>query len=247
MIRDPKTKSMMSPKSQPGYYPGFSTLEQKTSWDPSTAKIIEHRLNHEDTLQFFMPHEGKILQAVLDRVMPQDDRDERHRIPLLKVIDERLHLKKFAGFINEGTAEEDLAHQMGVQGIESLAIAQFGKSFPELSVVDQESILISIKDGKPGPEWNFGPKLSPQHYWGLLIQDAVSAYYAHPFAWDEIGFGGPAYPRGYTRLTKGLPEPWEKDEVRYEWSAPEDSRSDSYEINKELFSGKRGHSQTGSQ
>ena len=34
-----------------------------------------------------------------------------------------------------------------------------------------------------------------ERFWELLVQDCVQAYYAHPWAWDEIGFGGPAYPR----------------------------------------------------
>ena len=54
----------------------------------------------------------------------------------------------------------------------------------------------------------------------LLVQDCVEGYYAHPWAWDEIGFGGPAYPRGYMRLEHGKPEPWEVEEQRYEWSGP---------------------------
>ena len=45
---------------------------------------------------------------------------------------------------------------------------------------------------------------------------------------NEIGFGGPAYPRGYMRLENGAREPWEVDEVRYEWAAPEGSLSDDY-------------------
>ena len=32
-------------------------------------------------------------------------------------------------------------------------------------------------------------------------------------AWDEIGFGGPAYPRGYLALNHGAPDPWEPREV----------------------------------
>jgi hypothetical protein len=28
----------------------------------------------------------------------------------------------------------------------------------------------------------------------------LSAFYSHPWAWNEIGFGGPAYPRGFMRL-----------------------------------------------
>ena len=59
---------------------------------------------------------------------------------------------------------------------------------------------------------------------------AAEAYYSHPYAWDEIGFGGPAYPRAYMRLEHGEPEPWEVNEQRYAWLAPEDSVSDVSEL-----------------
>ena len=48
----------------------------------------------------------------------------------------------------------------------------------------------------------------------IAVRQITGVYYAHPFAWDEIGFGGPAYPRGYTALNFGAPEPWESREVR---------------------------------
>ncbi len=67
-----------------------------------------------------------------------------------------------------------------------------------------------------------------ERFWMLLVQDCVEAYYSHPFAWDEIGFGGPAYPRGYMRLERGEAEPWEVEEQRYEWTAPETSVSDRF-------------------
>jgi hypothetical protein len=63
----------------------------------------------------------------------------------------------------------------------------------------------------------------------MLVQDCIEVYYAHPWAWDEIGFGGPAYPRAYIRLENGSPEPWESDEQRYDWSAPAESVSDIHE------------------
>jgi hypothetical protein len=37
----------------------------------------------------------------------------------------------------------------------------------------------------------------------------LSAFYSHPWAWNEIGFGGPAYPRGYARFGPGQRESWE--------------------------------------
>ncbi len=39
----------------------------------------------------------------------------------------------------------------------------------------------------------------------------------------------PAYPRAYTRLERGEPEPWEVEEKRYEWVAPEGAVSDEVE------------------
>jgi len=63
-----------------------------------------------------------------------------------------------------------------------------------------------------------------------IIQDMVDAYYAHPYAWDEFGYGGPAYPHGYMRLEGGQPEPWEVNEQRYEWKAPPSALSDVHRL-----------------
>ena len=42
---------------------------------------------------------------------------------------------------------------------------------------------------------------------------ACTAFYSHPWAWNEIGFGGPAYPRGYKNIGLDRREPWEGPEV----------------------------------
>ena len=47
-----------------------------------------------------------------------------------------------------------------------------------------------------------------------LLHDIVSAYYAHPTAWNEIGFGGPASPRGYVRMDFDRRDPWEAAEAK---------------------------------
>ncbi len=47
--------------------------------------------------------------------------------------------------------------------------------------------------------------------WSVCMRMILAAFYSHPWAWNEIGFGGPAYPRGYMRLgpTSTL-EPFER-------------------------------------
>jgi hypothetical protein len=46
-----------------------------------------------------------------------------------------------------------------------------------------------------------------------MAGDIVLAYYAHPTAWSEIGWGGPASPRGYVRLDFNERDPWEAAEA----------------------------------
>jgi len=51
--------------------------------------------------------------------------------------------------------------------------------------------------------------------WSVVMRYVVQAFYAHPWAWNEIGFGGPAYPRGYAAFGSphlGEEEPWEARE-----------------------------------
>jgi hypothetical protein len=40
----------------------------------------------------------------------------------------------------------------------------------------------------------------------LALQQILGLCYAQPITSDEIGFGGPAYPRGYCALNHGAPE-----------------------------------------
>jgi hypothetical protein len=46
-----------------------------------------------------------------------------------------------------------------------------------------------------------------------VLSDVVSAYYSHPTAWNEIGWGGPASPRGYVRMDFNRRDAWEAAEA----------------------------------
>jgi hypothetical protein len=53
-----------------------------------------------------------------------------------------------------------------------------------------------------------------EHVWSLWTRYACTAFYSHPWAWDEIGFAGPAYPRGYKNLGIDALEPFEVRDAR---------------------------------
>jgi hypothetical protein len=226
---DPGTGKARKQMEQPGYFPGFQTLSQKKFWDATTRRVVEDRVGNIPPIRFFTEGELPIITAVCERIMPQDDRLPQRRIPVLNSIDERLWKNEISGYRFEDMPEDRQAYRLGIQAIDLTARAEFEKSFSDLSALEQDTVLKSIHDGEKLAAHHIWDQMSIDRFWHLLVQDCVSAYYAHPWAWDEIGFGGPAYPRAYTRLEGGMPEPWEVDEQRYEWEGPKSSLSDAYE------------------
>jgi hypothetical protein len=214
-------------REQPGYYPGFSTLSQQGYWDAATRRKVLERVHEVPPIRFFTPEEARLMEAIAAHVLPQDDRLPARRIPIVPRIDERLHKGRTAGYRFAKMPPDGDAYRLGFQAIEQMAQKSHARAFLELGWGEQDALLKTIHDAKPkegaAEIWQ---KMPIHRYWALVVQDCVEAYYSHPWAWDEIGFGGPAYPRAYMRLEHGEPEPWEVEEQRYAWEAPPDAVSD---------------------
>jgi hypothetical protein len=226
---DATTGQPRPPMKQPGYYSGFHTLSQRNFWDAATREEVEKRVHKVPEIRFFTAEQLALMTAVCARILPQDDRLPESQIPIVHYIDERLFKNEISGYRYEDMPPDREAHRLGLQAIDETAQAIHGERFVHLDPLKQDFILKSIHDGKKLAAHEIWAQMSIDRYWHLLVQDCVAAYYSHPYAWDEVGFGGPAYPRAYTRLEGGLPEPWEVDEQRYEWEAPATSISDRYE------------------
>ena len=224
-VTDGTTGMPLPQRDQPGYYPGFSTVGQNKYWDATTRRVILERMTKQTEIRFFSPEEARTLSAVLDRILPQDDRTPERRIPILPGIDERLFVNRIEGYRFEDMPSDQEAYRIGARAFERMAQELHGRTFDELSTMQQEEILKSIHDAEPKAAEDEWKKMNIERFWALLVSDACSQYYAHPWSWDEIGFGGPAYPRGYMRIERGDPEPWEVDEQRYDWAAPKDTLS----------------------
>ena len=226
---DPADGEPLKPKAQPGYYPGYSTLGQQKFWDAKTRQIVLDRVQDVPQIRFFAPDEVELMQAVCDHVLPQHDRDDAHKIPIVPQIDKRLFENRLDGYRFENMPSDQEAYRLGLKAIAQIADHLYGRGFVEIGPLEQDKIFKSLHDGKPPAAHDIWQRLPVHRFWMLLVQDCIEAYYAHPWAWDEIGFGGPAYPRAYMRLERGEPEPWEVEEQRYEWEAPATSVSDDYE------------------
>lgn len=248
---DPKTGQPIPPRPQPGYYPGYSTLSQQAFWDKATRDLVLKRVHEVPEIRFFTSDECAAMVAIADRVIPQDDRDDEHKIPIVPFIDERLYVNKIDGYRYATMPSDQDAYRLGIQAIQAIADHLYVKKFQELRSDQQDYVLETIHDEVPPAGDQLWERMPVRRFWQMLLNDCVTVYYAHPWAWDEVGFGGPAYPRGYMRLRHGEPEPWEVREQRYEWNAPPLSLSDVYRpigredpLDKELQAGFGGSSGT---
>lgn len=219
----------MRKRLQPGYYPGYNTLSQQDYWDATTRRVVLDRVTNVPPIHFFSPEQATLMEAICDHILPQHDRDESRRIPIVPQIDKRLHEGHIPGYRYHDMPPDEEAYRLLLEAIEKMAIETHGRGFLELDPRQQDELLKSIHDAKPSGAADIWRRLPIHRAWQLLVQDCIEAYYAHPWAWDEIGFGGPAYPRAYMRLENGEPEPWEKPEKPYLWDAPEWAVSDIYE------------------
>ncbi len=226
---DPLTNEPMELLSQPGYYAGFSTIGQKKYWEKATRDVVLNRVAERPLRRFFSQEDWDFWTLVFEHLLPQSDRTPERQIPLIVPLDERLFKDETDGYRYEDMPTDRVAYGLGVEAINDEAQERFDADFAQLSYPQREEVLEAIQGGKPEGGAKIWRKMSVQRFWELILSDAVKGYYRHPWSWDEIGFGGPAYPRAYTRLERGEPEPWEKEEQRYEWLAPEGSRSDRVE------------------
>lgn len=217
---DPATGEPLVPRSEPGYYPGFSTLGQENYWDKATRDVVTHRVEKIPERKHFSETEWAFWTAVFDHLIPQTDRTADRQIPIVAQVDHRLHTNQIAGYRYATMPSNREAYKLGMEAIEAEAKHRYGGEFRVLPYKHADLVLAAIHDGKPEAAKEIWKRMSVHRFWQHIMNDAIESYYAHPWAWDEMGFGGPAYPRAYTRLEGGEPEPWEVAEQRYSWAEP---------------------------
>jgi hypothetical protein len=81
-------------------YPTYNVLEKWSSpdWDDQTREVVRKRLEEIPPIRFFTYEEAHLLTAVAERIVPQPDRSEAEKIPIVPWIDERLYEDKRDGY-----------------------------------------------------------------------------------------------------------------------------------------------------
>jgi Gluconate 2-dehydrogenase subunit 3 len=176
------------------------------SWDEQTRDVIRKRLTQVPARRFFSEGEWLTLEAVCARLIPQPDRSEP--IAIVPWIDDKLHDDSRDGFRYDDMPPLRDAWRLGLDGINQESRRRFNANFRGLTTEQQDIVLRAVQIGDVGGEvWRRLP--SPRFFTTVLLKEVVGEYYAHPAAWNEVGFGGPASPRGYVRLGVNQRDPWE--------------------------------------
>jgi hypothetical protein len=182
------------------------------SWNDQTRRVVSRRLHDIPRRRFFDEHEWRIAEAIAARIVPQPDGDSAP-VAIVPFIDERLYEKRGKGFRYADMPPAPDAWRRGLAAIDDESRIVFARPFVELTDDEQDDVLRRVQQGTVASVLWQG--LPPRRFFvAFLLDEIVGEYYAHPAAWSEIGFGGPASPRGYVRLGFDQRDPWEAEKQR---------------------------------
>jgi len=178
-----------------GRYPDYDVLASIDEWDAATTQVIQARMDVSLDMAFFRFEEHATVRRFCNIVMAQDSEP---RVPVAELIDAKLCAGRLDGFQYDDMPDDRDTWHMVVAGLDDVARARHAKSFAECHVADARRIVSNFaKSQLSGFSWD---ELNVPRAWSLCQRNILSAFYSHPWAWNEIGFGGPAYPQGYMRL-----------------------------------------------
>jgi len=187
-----------------GRYPGFDVLNQAPHWDQVTKDLIEARVRTSPpAVTFFSATERGCAHALLNDLTGQD-RDDAP-VPVTQLVEARLAAGETDGWRYADMPEDGQAWRDTLGYLDADARARCGTAFAAAAEADRHRLIQAVQD-LSGEDWH---GLPAKHVWSLWTRYACTALYAHPDVWAEMGFPGPAYPRGYKNIGVDKLEPYE--------------------------------------
>ena len=187
-------------------FPGFSVLDQAGYWDPVTAGVVLSRVGRLPDIRFFTPAEEAAATALCDRLLGQDGEP---KVAVVPQIDARLAEQEADGWRYADMPEDGQAWRESLRFLDEDSQAARSCDLAQAPAEDQRAVIQAVQD-LGAKDWH---GLNAAHVWSLWTRYACTAFYAHPSAWNEIGFPGPAYPRGYKNPGVDAREPFEVADV----------------------------------
>lgn len=190
-----------------GRYPDYDVFDAVDTWDDATRKVIKDRMALAGRpLRFFTAEQEPTMRAFCDTAVAQD---EDPRVPVVEFVDDKLAAGRGEGYQYADMPDEGETWRLVLQGLDEAARDRCGAAtFADADAGIREDIVETFSQGGcSGGAWD---QLNVARAWTLCMGAVLTGFYSHPWAWNEIGFGGPAYPRGFMRLGPvSIREPFE--------------------------------------
>lgn len=190
-----------------GRFPGFDVLSQARHWDTATAGVVADRMRTPEPPRFFTLDEEAAADVLLDQLLGQQPDD---RVPLTAMVDERLAEQRTDGWRYEDLPEDGVAWRESLHLLDADAREGYGRRLADCTPAEQREIIGAVQH-LGSSSWH---GLPAARVWSLWTRYACTAFYSHPKVWNEIGFPGPAFPRGYAALGVGKRESFEVADAR---------------------------------
>ncbi len=194
-------------------FPGYDVLAKRRtpSWNEQTRRVIDRRLALPREPRFLAEAEWRTLEAVCGRIVPQPH--GRGPVPIAAMVDDKLFENRGDGYRDYRLPPLRDAWRRGLAALDAEARRRHGVGFDAIDKDEQDALLRAAQGGRlVDAAWE-GMDCAV-FFAKRLLADIVTAYYGHPTAWSEIGFGGPASPRGYVRMNFDRRDPWEAAEAK---------------------------------
>ena len=197
-----------------GRYPDYDVLSESDHWDEVTRRTVLARVQEVPEIRFFTSREAATIAALTDLLTAQDSEP---RIPVVNFIDDKYARGESDGYQYDDMPDDDFAWRLVARGLDEEAARRGGaQTFAAADDNVKQAIVFDFAKARLSDgAWD---DLNVKRAFSLVMRVTLTCFYSHPWAWNEIGFGGPAYPRGYSRfgspqLQPGERESWEGREA----------------------------------
>jgi len=179
-----------------GRYPDYDVMDNAGNWDDATRRVVQARLEPLEPLRFFSADEEPSLRALCDVTTAQD---VEPRVPVAEMVDDKLASGRLDGYRYANMPRDPDTWRLVLRGLDETASERHqAGSFAACDTQAREAIVSAFSKGElSGGAWD---ELDVSRAWSVCMRAVLAAFYSHPWAFNEIGYGGPAYPQGYMRL-----------------------------------------------
>jgi hypothetical protein len=202
-------------------YPGYDVLDKRDtpSWDAATRAVIDARIATLDEPAWCSPDEWRTLRALCALIVPQpishstpQARPAHTVVPLAALVDRKIAAGQGDGYRNARLPPLQRAWRIGLAALDDESRHCYHAAFADIGERERIALVQAMEHGTLTRDaWQSMP--SKLFFTQRVLHDLCTTFYSHPSAWSEIGFGGPANPRGYVRMVFDRRDPWEAKEA----------------------------------